>query len=229
MSVVAQQLGKREQRLRRKILHHLRTDGYSIEKGVLTPPKFNDKDTVRQIYARSRKKLLDQNRDWIERLEPQLLRWFADGKDIVPARIDPTLVPVKSELERKLFTYASLLWSVPPSLGYGRRMRYLVLDRSNDKLIGILGLCAPVLGLKARDQWIGWTTPQRWERLWHVMDAYALGAVPPYSFLLCGKLVAMLATSNEVRCLRCVMPTSLPSSQANCANPIWCCSRQQVC
>jgi hypothetical protein len=31
------------------------------------------------------------------------------------------------------------------------------------------------------------------------MDAFVLGAVPPYSFLLCGKLVAMLAASNEVR------------------------------
>lgn len=31
------------------------------------------------------------------------------------------------------------------------------------------------------------------------MDAYVLGAVPPYSYLLCGKLIAMLALSNEVR------------------------------
>lgn len=31
------------------------------------------------------------------------------------------------------------------------------------------------------------------------MDAYVLGAVPPYSYLLCGKLIAMLTLSNEVR------------------------------
>jgi hypothetical protein len=31
------------------------------------------------------------------------------------------------------------------------------------------------------------------------MDAFILGAVPPYSSLLCGKLVAMLVASNEVR------------------------------
>jgi len=31
------------------------------------------------------------------------------------------------------------------------------------------------------------------------MDAYVLGAVPPYSNLLCGKLIALLALSNEVR------------------------------
>jgi len=33
------------------------------------------------------------------------------------------------------------------------------------------------------------------------MDAYVLGAVPPYSYLLGGKLVSMLALSNEVRSL----------------------------
>ncbi|GIK31885.1 MAG: hypothetical protein BroJett009_08770 [Armatimonadota bacterium] len=31
------------------------------------------------------------------------------------------------------------------------------------------------------------------------MDAFVLGAVPPYSFLLCGKLVALLASSDTVR------------------------------
>jgi hypothetical protein len=30
------------------------------------------------------------------------------------------------------------------------------------------------------------------------MDAFVLGAVPPYRFLLCGKLVAMLAASDTV-------------------------------
>ena len=65
--------------------------------------------------------------------------------------------------------------------------------------MGIFGLGDPVFSLSARDEWIGWTAATRKERLYHVMDAFALGAVPPYSFLLCGKLVAMLAASNEVR------------------------------
>ncbi|HID29696.1 MAG TPA: DUF4338 domain-containing protein, partial [Desulfobacterales bacterium] len=47
--------------------------------------------------------------------------------------------------------------------------------------------------------WIGWTKEQKENRLWHVLDAYILGAVPPYSELLGAKLVASLITSNEVR------------------------------
>jgi len=48
-------------------------------------------------------------------------------------------------------------------------------------------------------QWIGWTKEDRRKRLVHVMDAFVLGAVPPYNQLLVGKLIAMLVASNEVR------------------------------
>jgi hypothetical protein len=74
-----------------------------------------------------------------------------------------------------------------------------VIDESNNKLMGIIGLGDPVYALKARDKSIQWTVDQKKERLFHVMDAFVLGAIPPYSFLLCGKLIAMLALSNEVR------------------------------
>ena len=75
----------------------------------------------------------------------------------------------------------------------------LVIDQSNNKLIGVIGLGDPVFNLAARDSWIGWTKEQRRDQLRNVMDAFILGAVPPYSYLPGGKLVAMLAASNEVR------------------------------
>jgi len=56
-----------------------------------------------------------------------------------------------------------------------------------------------VFALGSRDQWIGWSKPDARKRLRYVMDLFVLGAAPPYSFLLCGKLAALLATSNEVR------------------------------
>lgn len=51
----------------------------------------------------------------------------------------------------------------------------------------------------ARDDWVGWEPGVIRARLRHVMDAFVLGAVPPYNELLGGKLVAMLAASAEVR------------------------------
>ncbi len=85
------------------------------------------------------------------------------------------------------------------SAGYGRRLRFMIYDESNGKLIGIFGLSDPIFGLKPRDRWIGWNHDARKKRLQCVMDLFVLGAVPPYSHLLCGKLVALLATSQGVQ------------------------------
>jgi hypothetical protein len=74
-----------------------------------------------------------------------------------------------------------------------------VIDDSNGKLVGLIGLGDPVYSLAPRDEWVGWTPSDRKRRLGNVMDAFVLGAVPPYSFLLCGKLVAILAASDVVR------------------------------
>src|SRR5207244_82413 len=72
-------------------------------------------------------------------------------------------------------------------------------DAANGKLIGIFGLCDPVFSVAARDAWVGWDFECRRRRLRNVMEAFILGAVPPYSMLLCGKLVAMLCGSDSVR------------------------------
>jgi len=77
-------------------------------------------------------------------------------------------------------------------------MRFLVMDRSNRKLIGIFALGDPVFNLKCRDEMIGWNVEERRSRLVNVMDAYVVGAVPPYNQLLGGKLVASLMCSKEV-------------------------------
>jgi hypothetical protein len=65
--------------------------------------------------------------------------------------------------------------------------------------MGLFGLGDPVISMKARDAWIGWNEGTRLENLHHVMDAFVLGAVPPYNFLLGTKLVAMLVASREVQ------------------------------
>jgi len=73
-----------------------------------------------------------------------------------------------------------------------------VIDEANEKVVGIIALGDPVFNLRARDKWIGWSSADREARLCNVMDAYILGAVPPYSHLIGGKLVAALVASREV-------------------------------
>ena len=97
-----------------------------------------------------------------------------------------------------LFRMASLTWSVPVSNGFGRRLRYLVWDARNGKLIGLIAIGDPVFNLSVRDDLIGWDVHDRGARLVNIMDAYVLGALPPYNALLGGKMVACLVRSREI-------------------------------
>ena len=187
-------------RLRRLIFKSLRSQGYRIERERLLPPEVLDKASVRALHAQAVSHWRELARPGLERDENRLLKRIASGRDVNPAKVQPRLVEVQRGSEDELlFRYAKLHWSIPVSYGYGRRLRYLVVDEQNHALVGIFGLSDPVIGLPPRDDWIGWTPDTRNHNLRHTMDAYVMGAVPPYSSLLCGKLVAMLAASDEVR------------------------------
>lgn len=189
----------RRTQLRERLVNGLVDLGFTVGTGEVTPPVYSDKESIRNMYIAERKKLLEERADLLQRLERRALPFFATGNQVSPDAIEPRIELVETPLQADLFRYACLLWSIPVSQGYGRRMRFLVFDDSNGKLIGLLGLSDPVYCLAVRDSWIEWADQEKRQRLWHVMDAYVLGAVPPYNYLLGGKLVAMLATSNEIR------------------------------
>lgn len=127
--------------------------------------------------------------------------YIASPNEINIRNIQPYLIQVDNSIEHKrIWSYATSFWSIPVTTGYGRRVRYFVFDRQNDKLIGIVGLADPVIGLDTRDRSsIGWTKDQKLERLYSCMTAYILGAIPPYNQTLGGKLVALTIMFPEVR------------------------------
>lgn len=158
-----------------------------------------DKDAIRADHADHRRDRARAEAEFVAQNLERLLPSFANADDVRVDKIKPRLELVTPDSEAtQLFRLAALLWSVPVSRGYGRRLRFLVRDDQNDKLIGIIALGDPVFNLRARDQWIGWDVRAREKRLCNVMDAYVLGAVPPYSHLIGGKLVAALVASQEV-------------------------------
>lgn len=186
--------------LRQAVIGALRSQGFVIDENQALGRASDSKDAAREMNRQAVASRRERARARLARHESRLLDRFADGRDVVPARIRPVLVPVARRSEEELlFRYASLHWSIPVSRGYGRRIRFIVVDGHNGKLIGLLGLGDPVYALAPRDEWVGWNERQRRERLWHVLDAFVLGAVPPYNRLLGGKLIAMLATSREIR------------------------------
>lgn len=186
--------------LRERIIASLREQGFRVEGGRVLPPAELNKDVIRRLHRLAVQHRTEKAREHLARYEPRLLQRIAAGPDVDPARIRPRLVEVRRDSEDELlFRYAYLHWSIPVSPGYGRRIRFLVIDEQNGKLMGLFGLGDPVFSLGCRDAWIGWNQEAKSRRITHVMDAFVLGAVPPYSYLLCAKLVAMLVTCNEVR------------------------------
>ena len=190
----------RTKTLRSMVLRSLKEQGFRLQGSRLLPPSDLSKEGLRQLHQIAVAHKLERSKTGLIRHQEELLQLIASGADVVPEKIQPVLVEVQpNSREELLFRYAILHWSIPVSSGYGRRLRFLVIDDHNKKLIGVIGLGDPVFNLGTRDSWVGWTKEDRQERLHHVMDAFVLGAVPPYSLLLCGKLVAMLAASNQVR------------------------------
>jgi hypothetical protein len=186
--------------LQEKIIKSLEQQGFIINDGKISLPEGIDKDGIRKIHQGSVNAKRKLSRKYLEKKESSLLHCFADGVEINPESIKPRLQEVTSgSWDELLFRYACLHWSIPVSSGYGRRLRFLVYDDSTGKLMGLFGLGDPVFSLSARDQWVGWEKEDKRRRLVDVMDAFVLGAVPPYNRLLVGKLIAMLVASNEVR------------------------------
>ena len=189
----------REANLKRRLRRHLKSLGFRKSSDGSLEANGDGKEMIRNLHSAQRAERLKASATFLQQRAPKLLRNFASGTEIDPEKISPVLERVSAgSMKGDLFRLASLTWSVPVSNGFGRRIRYLVWDQQNGKLIGVIAIGDPVFNLSVRDNLIGWDVRQRGERLVNIMDAYVLGAVPPYNMLLGGKLVACLLRSREI-------------------------------
>jgi hypothetical protein len=192
-------VASREANLKKKLRQHLRDLGFRKSEDGTLQIEGHGKDVVRTLHAVQRAERIKANQDFIAGKADKLLKHFASGNNVDPARISPVLERVAAGTwQGDLFRLASLTWSVPVSHGFGRRLRYLVWDQYNDKLIGLIAIGDPVFNLAVRDNLIGWNSRDRSARLVNIMDAYVLGALPPYNFLLGGKMIACFLRSRDL-------------------------------
>jgi hypothetical protein len=189
-----------EARLKKRIRQHFRKLGFDHgPDGALIAPS-SSKENIRALHSEQRRQGLKAHKKFVRAVLPEIEGYFANGSEVDPEKIRPRLELIKvGTWQSNLFRLASLSWSVPVSYGFGRRLRYLVWDDDNGKLIGIIALGDPVYNLRVRDELVGWNSKDRSKRLVNVLDAYVLGAVPPYNMILGGKLVACLIRTKEVR------------------------------
>lgn len=186
--------------IKARLRNHLKEVGFNIQRDGSVRPRDDSKEHYRDLHRAQRAAILAKNRHFIDETWPRFRSYFAQGTEVHPTEIRPELELVTAATwQSDLFRLASLTWSVPVSQGYGRRLRFLVWDASNRKLMGLIAIGDPAFNLRDRDRYIDWSVRWRRSRLVNVMDAYVLGAIPPYNLILCGKLVACLIRTKEVK------------------------------
>ena len=159
-----------------------------------------DKNVIRSLHLAA--KQWDRSVDYmsLRRQLSKLSHYFPHGRGIDPAKIKTELVLVKERsLEEKFFKIARGYWSMPYSRGYGRRLRFILMDTHHEAVIGIIGLQSPSADLACRDNYLGASKAKKLEFVNNTLDAYTIGATPAYSALLGGKLVAGHLHSEKIR------------------------------
>lgn len=159
-----------------------------------------DKHVIKNLHQRA--KAHDELTDFPElrRALDKHRSYFPQAVRIDPARISPVVVPVHARtLEERLFRIARGYWSMPYSKGYGRRLRFVIIDQHHQALIGIIGLQSPSADLACRDRYLDVARDSKLEVVNNTLDAYTVGATPTYAPLLAGKLVAGFLCSPRIR------------------------------
>lgn len=169
----------------------------------LVPPSNYEKNVVKAAMAYSRNEIIDRNNIWINSHLDLARSNLAPGNDVLKSEICPRIEVCETQNQHDIFRIFRYSWSSPSSDYVGRRIRLLIRDDGvkGSPIIGIAALGSSIIHIHDRDKWIGWDTKTRTNRIIYMMDAYVVGAMPPYNYLLGGKLVSYILASNELRAI----------------------------
>lgn len=168
---------------------------------LIKSPDSYDKQIVKDAMQIKRHELLTKKGEWIRKHLELIRQNLADGVSVWKSRIDPVIEVCETQKQFDIFRIFRFYWSSPYSEYVGRRIKLLIRDYAlpNKPLIGIAALGSSIIHIPDRDTFIGWDKETRTKNLIYTMDAYVLGALPPYNYLLGGKLISYIIASNEVR------------------------------
>ena len=186
--------------LKKQIHDTLRRQGYRLFRG-----EFSLTDSaiehLRQAHAMAKKERIIGQIAFIRANNRLVHEHMIDGKDLDVCKISPRLILVSpNSREEKIFRWWNhVWWSVPYDKAYGRQIRYVIWDDYHNAAIGLIGLQSPILSWAPRDKYLNIPIPEKDYWINQSMSAQRLGALPPYNYILGGKLVAMLMTCDKVR------------------------------
>jgi len=185
--------------LRKKIIDVLITQGFNINPHA--QPYSDCKNTYRDLHKYSRNEQIRLHLNFLKNNSKIIQNFLLNENKLNPLKIDLELREVtKDSLEETIFRWWNLIWwSIPYQRAYGRQLRFLLWDKGHNVPFGLIGLQSPILKMSVRDDYLN--LPREKLDLWvnKSMQAQRLGALPPYNYLLGGKMAAMAMTSNELR------------------------------
>lgn len=185
--------------LKIKIINILKSQGFKINPHV--GPGSNTKATYKELQQQSRSEQIALHQSFLKNKTQRIQDYLLCERDFDPYKVDLELREVKEgSLEETIFRWWNLIWwSVPYQRAYGRQMRFVLWDKGHNAPFGLIGLQSPILKMSVRDDYL--EIPKEELDLWinKSMQAQRLGALPPYNYLIGGKMAAMVMTSNELR------------------------------
>ena len=185
--------------LKNKIINVLKSQGFKVNPHVR--PISNTKAVYKELQQQSRSEQIALHQRFLKSKAHEIRNFISKKGDFDPAIIDLELREVKrGTLEETLFRWWNFIWwSIPYQRAYGRQMRFMLWDKGHNMPFGLIGLQSPILKISVRDNYL--ELPESELDLWvnKSMQAQRLGALPPYNFLIGGKMAAMAMTSNELR------------------------------
>ena len=116
--------------------------------------------------------------------------------------IDPVVEYVPSEGASEWTLYRMLIHTMDWSANPGRNQKYIIKDKTTNRVLGLVSMGSDVTSIKVRDDYIGWTKDNKFVD--HKLNNTCIGTsiVPPQPLgfnFLGGKLISALATSSVIR------------------------------
>jgi len=189
-----------KENLKKRVVLILKKQGYQINGNKFALGN-NSLELKRSVHVIAREERISQNEAFIVKNIDLVRKYLVNGRDIDINKIDPQIIEVKEGTKYEiLFRWWNLVWwSLPYERAYGRQMRFVIWDKYHNVPIGLIGLQSPILSWSVRDKYLHINIADRDYWVNQSMSAQRLGALPPYNYILGGKLVASLMTASIVR------------------------------
>lgn len=189
-----------KENLRNEVISVLKKQGYIFNNGKFAL-KNDSREIKREAHIIAKAERINSSEDFIIKNIDLIKKYMVDGKELDISKITPEIIEVKADTKYEIiYRWWNLVWwSLPYERAYGRQMRLIVWDKYHNAPIGLIGLQSPILSWSVRDQYLGIKPEDRDYWVNQSMSAQRLGALPPYNYILGGKLVASVMTSSAIR------------------------------